>query len=517
MKNAPLRALLAVWLLTGLACNLPTRARLIERQVEQGLQATLAAAGTATPEIPVTVSTENLPAPTAEPAQATPIPAQPTPMAVDDGTTWQYVTQAGDTLAGLQARFGVTPEQISAAAGLPGQGLIDPGIALSIPNPLGPAPYPQPVLPDSEIVYSPTAAGFDIGAFVAQAGGRLSEYQEQVDGETLTGTEIIRRVALENSINPRLLLALVEYQSGWVYGPGSDASRADYPIGFFLGDFRGLRKELSLAVRQLALGYYGWRAGTLTDLTFSNGTTARIDPRLNAGSVAAQYLFTKLYYEESWRNVLYGERSFPALYARMFGDPWAAAEAIGPLLPPGLTQPALELPFAPGERWSLTGGPHIAWGIGSALAAIDFAPITGEPKCAVSRAWVLASAPGVIVRAERGAVALDLDGDGSEATGWVILYMHVAAADRAAVGTRLNTNDPLGHPSCEGGAATGTHVHVARKFNGEWLAAGGPLPGVWSGWQALQGERPYLGFLVKGDRIVTAKPDGSSTSVIVRE
>lgn len=41
------------------------------------------------------------------------------------------------------------------------------------------------------------------------------------------------------------------------------------------------------------------------------------------------------------------------------------------------------------------------------------------------------------------------------------------------VGTVVDTGAPLGHPSCEGGQATGTHVHMARKYNGEWLPADG--------------------------------------------
>ena len=61
----------------------------------------------------------------------------------------------------------------------------------------------------------------------------------------------------------------------------------------------------------------------------------------------------------------------------------------------------------------------------------------------------------MVVRSQRGAVALDLDGDGNEGTGWVLLYMHMTPEGRAGVGTWLNTDDPLGHPSCEGGVSTG--------------------------------------------------------------
>ena len=189
---------------------------------------------------------------------------------------------------------------------------------------------------------------------------------------------------------------------------------------------------------------------------------------------------------------------------------------VEPLFPPDLAQPALELPFVPGVLWSLTAGPHIAWRTGTPRGALDFAPITGEPPCVVSTAWVTNSASGLVVRSARGAVVIDLDGDGLEQTGWVLVYMHIAEQDRVSPGAWVETGAHLGHPSCEGGRSTGTHVQLARKYNGEWLAADSPLPMVLSGWVAHAGELPYDGTLEKDRRIVSAHPDGSSGSTIVR-
>ncbi len=122
-----------------------------------------------------------------------------------------------------------------------------------------------------------------------------------------------------------------------------------------------------------------------------------------------------------------------------------------------------------------------------------------------------------MVRSERGVVALDMDGDGDEGTGWVLVYMHIAEQDRAPLGRWVEADEPIGHPSCEGGQASGTHVHLARKFNGEWLGAGEPIPLVLSGWRAYAGAARYEGFLQKGEQIVTSRPDGSSGSTIIRE
>ncbi len=127
-----------------------------------------------------------------------------------------------------------------------------------------------------------------------------------------------------------------------------------------------------------------------------------------------------------------------------------------------------------------------------------------------------ASAAGLVIRSERGIVTIDLDGDGLEQTGWVLFYMHVADQGRVLPGSMVQVDTPIGHPSCEGGLATGTHVHLARKYNGEWLAADGPLPMVLSGWVAHAGEIFYEGRLEKDGRIVSAHPDGSAGSTIVR-
>jgi hypothetical protein len=110
-----------------------------------------------------------------------------------------------------------------------------------------------------------------------------------------------------------------------------------------------------------------------------------------------------------------------------------------------------------------------------------------------------------------------MDGDGSEQTGWNILYLHVAVKDRVALGQWVEQNGLIGHASCEGGQSTGTHVHIARKFNGEWMLADGPVSFVLDGWTVLAGEAPYLGKMVKDNDIVTADLYGQAWSLIARE
>jgi murein DD-endopeptidase MepM/ murein hydrolase activator NlpD len=181
-----------------------------------------------------------------------------------------------------------------------------------------------------------------------------------------------------------------------------------------------------------------------------------------------------------------------------------------------LVQPELILPFEPGHLWSFTGGPHSAWGPDGARAALDFAPASVQSGCVDSTEWVTAVAAGVVVRVDTGVVILDLDGDGYEQTGWNILYLHIKTQDKIKVGTIVRQGDRIGHPSCEGGTATGTHVHIARKYNGEWVLADGALPFVMNGWRSIAGADAYQGKLVKDDQVVEACDCGSFETRISR-
>jgi murein DD-endopeptidase MepM/ murein hydrolase activator NlpD len=429
-----------------------------------------------------------------------------------------YHSQPGDSLLAVASHFGVDVTDISSDVDLPETGLIDPNTLMIIPFVIRIETTPAfKIMPDSEVIFSRSAIDFDVKNYVAAAGGYLSQFKEYLGSTGMTsGVEGVKRIAIENSINPRLLLALLEYESGWVTGQPNNLADNDYPLGYVDLYYVGLFRQFMLASEDLSLGYYGWRSGQLSELTFPDGEKIRIAPDLNAGTVAIFYYFSKHNSYSNWLAIVDPNAGFMKLYENMFGDPWARAQKVEPLFPPGLTQPPLYLPFSPGETWSLSGGPHSAWEKQGALAALDFAPGADQRGCYESESWVLAAASGQVVRSGNGIVILDLDNDGYEQTGWDLLYLHIAAVDRVPKGTLLNIDDRIGHPSCEGGPSTGTHFHFARKFNGEWALADGPLAFNLSGWVAHAGEKPYEGTMTKDGLVVVALPNGSALTKIVR-
>lgn len=414
--------------------------------------------------------------PTDTPTQPTPVPIRPTPnpprfpMELQNGT---YTVQPGDTLAVIAERFGMTVTQLVTLNGLADPNQLEVGQVLQIVEDTVATSTSFKIIPDSELVYGPTTVGFDLAAYVKNKPGFLRVYSELIGGDLWSGVEIIGEVARDYSVNPRLLLALLEYRSGWLSQPTLGAQQTLYPMGYVDPGHQELQSQILIAANLLNEGYYGWRYRGLEGTTFSDGTPLVFASDLNAGTVAVQYFFAKTDSRSQWEFDV-SEQGFFQTYLTLFGDPFRTA--FEPLIPPNLQQPELMFPFPKGETWFFTGGPHGGYNSGSAWAAIDFAPpappdelINTQGYCYVSPAWTTAVAPGVIARSGDGYVILDLDFDGNEETGWVIVYLHISSEGVIAPGTRVNTGDRLGHPSCEGGYSTATHLHFARRYNGEWI------------------------------------------------
>ncbi len=420
----------------------------------------------------------------------TPTPDPPRPGVAPDREL--YLVQAGDTLSRLAQQFQTTVEAIQAMN--PG---VDP-LRLSIGQPLwipvgvrAQTPAAK-LIPDSELVYGPAYLDFSIAEAVRRFGGYLSRYQEVVGGRARSGIEIVEEVARNHSVGPRVLLALLELQSGWVRGEPPDERARWYPMGWARPGYEGLYRQLNWAADRLNDGYYGFKGRHMWTVRFADGRRVRVADGLNAGTVAVLAFLAAVRPPEDWARAV-GPEGFPAVYRALFGEPFR-----GEPKPPVPPEPAWRLPWGEGEVWYFTGGPHGGWGNGAAWGALDFAPPDVD-GCAPSRSWVRAVADGVVARAGEGVVVLDTDGDGREETGWVMVYLHIAEEGRVSAGARVRAGDPLGHPSCEGGIADAAHVHLARRLNGEWIPIGPAHPFRLGGWEALPSLALYQGVLVRGE------------------
>ena len=431
----------------------------------------------------------------------TPTPDMPHVLPTLRSEADHYVVQRGDTLMSIAQRYQVNIQSIIEENNLINPDLLEVGQVLVIPEPKPTATGPGfKIIPDSGLVFSPTSIGFVVDDFIRTKHGFLENYTEEIEGENLNGSQIVLRVAQEYSVSPRLLLAILEYRSDWVTKSNPLESTLDYPIFAAESWRRGLYRQLAYTANNLNRGFYLWRADAIGYWILKDGEIVPINPVINAGTAGVQLFFAQLSERSEWEAAI-GLGGLYNTYHELFGFPFASF--VEPLVPLGLNQPDMQLPIEKGEVWSYTGGPHGGWGDGSAWAALDFAPPGEALGCVTSDSWVVAIADGTIIRTGNGMVIQDIDSngagsnDGVEQTGWVVLYMHVEKRDRVQPGTHMQAGERIGHPSCEGGQSSGTHVHIARRYNGEWIAADGEIPFILDGWISSGDGAEYDGFLTR--------------------
>ncbi|HEY3311287.1 MAG TPA: LysM peptidoglycan-binding domain-containing protein [Anaerolineales bacterium] len=443
-------------------------------------------------------------------AKFTPLPTRPPygPAELVD-----YIAQTGDTLPALAAHFNTSVAEIRAANPIIplSSTSMPPGFPMKIPIyylPLWGTPYQ--IIPDSLFIDGPAQADFDLTGFINSQPGWFKNYIEQLGDGPHSGSDIVRMVANNFSISPRLMLALLEYFSQALSKAETPDTR--YVLGYNDQFHQGVYLQLVWMANTLNNGYYGWRRGSLTEFENPDTRIERPDPWQNAATVALHYAFSRLYSSPTYDQMI-GPGGLAETYAKLFGNPWVNVK---PHIPGSLAQPVLLLPFEVNRGWNYTGGPHTGWGKGEPYAAIDFAP-NGVSACGDSQDWITAMADGLVVRSEEGEVILDLDGDGKEQTGWVIFYLHVGTPERVQQGVKLKAGDRIGHPSCEGGEVTGTHVHIARKYNGEWILADSPIPFDMEGWVVKDGSEAYQGTMVRFSQTVIASDKSEGKSYIKSE
>ncbi len=426
------------------------------------------------------------------PGTPTPDPTRVEPVA-GRGLYALHIVEVGETLNIVAELYDTTVVEIASINSINASDFLSIGQELLVPakaDAVGPS---FKLIPDSELVYGPSAVDFDVAEAAAFFGGYLLEYEEEIEGTRMTGPQIVQLVADRFSVNPRLLLAILDHVSGWV--SQLDAEDDGYPMDYERSEYEGLYQQLSWAANLINLGYYGRSEGGLRSFEVGGELNVEFAADINDGTAGLQLFFgnvPSISYNHWLLEI--GPQGFFTTYKRLFGNPFVYT--FDPLWPAFLQQPELSLPWEEGKTWYFTSGPHGGWASGSAWAALDFAPQHEELGCYRSDEWVTAMSDGQVVRSDLGAVVIDLDGDGYAGTGWATTYMHLESRDRVPAGVFVREGDRLGHPSCEGGFSNGTHVHVARTYNGRWVSADGATPFVMSGWISQGLGREYDGLLI---------------------
>ena len=284
--------------------------------------------------------------------QPTPDPAHYETGAGGAATLGSHTVAVGETLGILAQRYGTTVEELMRLNGLTNPDLVQLGQALQVPGgEIQQVVSPDfKIIPDSELVYGPAARDFEARSFVSGLNGYLLRVSEEVEGQALDGPAILQLVADRHSVNPRLLLAVVEHRTGWVTQATPAATTADLGAGAIVTP--GLYGQLSFAANLLNLGFYGRAEGGLRGFNLGDDTQVLFSAVINDGTAGVQRYLGAISgtTRDAWLEAT-GATGLYATYQRLFGNPFGYA--VEPLLPAGVAAPPLVLPWAAGETLSL--------------------------------------------------------------------------------------------------------------------------------------------------------------------
>jgi LasA protease len=215
------------------------------------------------------------------------------------------------------------------------------------------------------------------------------------------------------------------------------------------------------------------------------------------GAYPDGWLFVAHKENKQWTVAFEGEAAFPAmtsaapesvvaaktkqvLSSHGAAAPKPAVEDAKSLAANGDFRTGMRLPWAIGQSWRLTGGPHE-----SALQAVDLAG--GDGRVLSTRGGTLF----VMCSSQRGWLRVAHD------RGYSTDYYHLFN-NRTDNGVTVGEGEFLGDigtdVSC-GGSATGNHVHFSLRQNGAYIGIAAHNFGKW---QIYNGSQPYDGFALHG-------------------
>ena len=175
------------------------------------------------------------------------------------------------------------------------------GVSWARPDDPGTSPPPHPlpaILSDGQFVYGPNVGSFETRQFLEAQTGMLRDYGELVECQ-----------AQYYSINPKVLLTIIEMQSGLVTEPRSSPEAIRFAVQY--RDAEGLQSQIAWLAEELYRQFY-WhlyvyepgqkQIGSDLEFVFQDGITVKTSGSLNAATYALQATLAQVSTYERWQR-----------------------------------------------------------------------------------------------------------------------------------------------------------------------------------------------------------------------
>lgn len=377
----------------------------------------------------------------------------------------------------------VPPDSAETAQALPPgvEGPVQPAAPTPTLRPEVPPPAaPRATLIDKQrLFYEPDFYGAQIQAFLETQPGPLKGFRAQIGDQQESFADILSSQATYFSVNPKVLLALIEQQSGLLTNPAPSEDQVRYMLGY-RGEndrYAGWAEQLRWARREVAKAQQEFP--NAPELVYADQSRSA----LPAGLTVADYAVMRVLAATTTPNNLpgkldQGDRSFVATYTRLFGDPreppqnWP--EPAAPFLSLPMDQPHQVTSFFDHEAPFLQPNGSIVTYRGDRSEQLSYDGHDAWDYAMTPPEQVLAAADGTVVFAGNAA-----DGCNTRAVvidhgnGYRTLYWHLSSW--SVKPGPIKRGDPVGVVGSTG-CVTGPHLHLGVQYLGR-----GTDPAGWCG------------------------------------
>lgn len=331
-------------------------------------------------------------------------------------------------------------------------------------------PVPAVFFNDQRLFYAPDFYVPEIQAFLESQPGSLKNMRFQVGGQRYGLAEVIVGQAVYYGISPKVLLALLESQSGLLSDSAPTSDQLGWAMGFRgdSGNWRGVQGQIRWAVRQ---SFYARRDyAQSVPLTYADESKAP-PPE---GWTLSEYVIGRILAQTTTPGNVTGKmQRFRQAYTNLFGDPriapddWPAPSAPFMRWPINKMVPISSFFDHDAPFLSRVPGASIVtyWGHTETNPAFAYDGHDGWDYAAAAPDKALAAAAGRVIYAGNAD-----DGCATQAVivdhtnGYRTLYWHLARID-VELGQLVNAGDPLGVIG-ESGCSLGPHLHFGTQFLG---------------------------------------------------